>query len=263
MLLIALLSKCTSGTRNGPVTHDRGPSAASVSDALRRAATPYISPSGVAGANCDYYSGPTDPPYVMRNGFIDWEAYWARANAYARQRAAQYTSEERLLAKAIWSEQKTDAATADMRAARHRAMVAIGYVIIHRRDATTGWFGSTNTLQAVLEDTRESIQFYGYWNWMHQDVIEDYIVRSVESGRVIQPGVGWESPDRQLWFDALDIARGVLQGCEADVMPGSLYFGHGAELEQIMQLRAQADSTFVYWGIADLQLWIANKPFRE
>lgn len=218
---------------------------------------------GSAPPACDYYAGEPDPQYVMRSGYIDWAAYWERANSYALQRSARYTPEEQLLAKAIWSEQKTDATTPAEREARRKAMIAIGYVILHRRDQIEGWFGSTNTLTEVLEDTRQDIQFQGYWKWRTTNVVQDYILYKEHNGVVVQPGIGWESPDRAVWFEALDVARGVLWGCEPDMMPDSLYFGHGPGVQQMMQQRAQQDSEFVYQGIVGPDLWMSNKPFRR
>lgn len=218
--------------------------------------------STAIAASCRYYSGDSDPQYVMRDGFIDWDAYWTLANTYVTQRTAQYTPEEQLLAKAIWSEQKTSAATTEAQVARRQAMIAVGYIILHRRDQRDRWFGSTNTITEVLEDTRQDIQFQGYWRWRTLDVTEDYLLHKEQNGVLRQQGIGWESPDRAIWFEALDIARGVLQSCEPNIMPNSLHFGHGPYVQQLIQQQAQQDSTFEYQHIAGPDLWISNKPFR-
>ncbi len=222
-----------------------------------------VPPDRVSEPKCIGYSGSPDPTYPMHNGYIDWDAYWDLANAYAIQRTAEYSDEERMLATVIWAEQKTEAATPTERIARHRAMIAIGYVILHRRDKQDGWFGSTSTLTEVLTDTRQDVQFQGYWVWHERDVVQDHIIRKVESGTVIQSGLGWESPDRGVWFEALDVARSVLRGCPTDMMPDSLYFGHGASAGQVILQRAAEDSTFTYRQIRGAGLWLTNKPFRR
>ena|GEM_PF-6663889 len=288
VLLLIVLSKCTTGATNEtalqpvialttPVPH-----ANTAAEQTQRAGGPTTSsPAASAGTSssqaavsttttsiestdteCDYYAGPDDPTYVMRNGFIDWGSYWGQANAYVLQRTARYTPDEQTLATAIWSEQKTLAETDAAATARREAMVAIGYIILHRRDVQTGWFGSTNTLEAVLNDTRQDIQFQGYWRWRNRDAVHDYLLHKVSNGRVVQAGIGWESPDRALWFEALDVARGVLRGCEPDTMPDSLFFGHGPIVRQMMERRAREDSSFEYRGIPDPQLWMSTKPFR-
>lgn len=169
---------------------------------------------------------PPDPEeYPLdESGNIDWGAYWRVANEYARNRTAQYTDEERLLAKAIYTEQREPGASLD---ANRKAMIAIGYVIRHRCDENQGWFGATNTIQAVVEDTRTAPQFQGYWQWRNLDIVEDYLVNRL----------GFESSDRTLWFDALDIARRVLQGSKLDPMPDSVGFGHGDERAEMMRTR--------------------------
>lgn len=243
--------RATGSTTSSPATHAENTSPAAAPDTPTAAVTA-----------CDYYAGPDDPAYVMHDGFIDWGSYWGQANAYVLQRTARYTPDERMLATAIWSEQKTLAETDAAAAARRNAMVAIGYIILHRRDVQTGWFGSTNTLEAVLNDTRQDIQFQGYWRWRNRDVVHDYLLHKVSNGRVVQAGIGWESPDRALWFEALDVARGVVRGCEPDTLPDSLFFGHGPIVRQMMERRAREDSSFEYHGIPDPQLWMSNKPFR-
>ncbi len=289
VLVLIVLAKCTTGTadepalrptiaRTTPVPHAGSTAAEQTSRAIRPATSSPVTPvdtSSQAAAPaatisaestapaCDYYVGPDDPTYIVRDGFIDWDTYWGRANAYVLQRTARYTPDERMLAAAIWSEQKTFAETTEAATARREAMVAIGYIIRHRRDAQTGWFGSTSTLETVLDDTRQDIQFQGYWRWRNRDVVHDYLLHKVSDGRVVQVGIGWESPDRALWFEALDVARGVLRGCEPDTMPDSLFFGHGPVVKQMMEQRAREDSSFEYRGILDPQLWMSNKPFRR
>lgn len=213
---------------------------------------------------------PPDPEYELdETGSVDWNAYWAVANEYARSRTAQYTAEEILFAKAIWSEEREQ----DIEfAAINRAMTAIGYLIRHRRDESQGWFGATNTIQAVVEDTRSGIQFQAYWAWEDRDVVEDYLVRKEEVG---QPGLGFESDDRILWFDSLDIARQVLQGSATDPMTDSVGFGHGDAMRQSMEARkavleqdselrksavlgGNAEKELVIMNIAGTALWICN-----
>jgi hypothetical protein len=288
VLVLIVLAKCTTGTADEtalrptrilttPVPH-ADTAAEQTPRAIRPTTGSPVAPAGTSSQAvapaattsaertdtvCDYYVGPDDPTYIMRDGFIDWGTYWGRANAYVLQRTARYTPDERMLAAAIWSEQKTFAETTEAAAARREAMVAIGYIILHRRDVQTGWFGATSTLATVLDDTRQDIQFQGYWRWRNRDVVHDYLLHKVSDGRVVQVGIGWESPDRALWFEALDVARGVLRGCEPDTMPDSLFFGHGPAVKQMMEQRAREDSSFEYRGILDPQLWMSNKPFRR
>ena len=196
------------------------------------------------GDRCGYYSGDGDPGYVLNQGKIDWPSYWKEANAYARERQRQYSPQEIMLAKAIWAEQRGKNSNRD---ARRRAMRAIGYVIVHRRDSSD----FPNTIQGVLDQPH---QFQGYEEWKTKDVTEDYLVH--KKG---QAGLGWESPDRQSWFEALDIARGILNGCEPDQFPEALYFGHGSDIYQRMMDKAKSDSDFKHWSVEGTNLYLSNK----
>jgi spore germination cell wall hydrolase CwlJ-like protein len=175
------------------------------------------------------------------------EDYYSAQQQYARQRTNAYTPEEQMLARMIWNEQRNQG---------RDAMVAAAWSVINRRDDTT-YFDYVNTIQAVLEDTRHGDQYHGYPGTDPLPVIE-----RMGSG----PGFR-EAPnklnDRELWFEALDIARQVINGCIDDPTKGYLWFGNGESTRQSMAAQeASNPEEFDYFLIPGTDLYFSSLPYH-
>jgi len=211
-----------------------------------------VPPISTPGSCCEKGCGPEPipPPTAPWNSMED---YYNAQRDYAWEKTNAYTHDEQILARMIWNEQRDQG---------WMAMQAAAWSVINRMNDII-YFGHVNTIQAVLEDTRCSSadtsdlckQYHGYPGTDPMPIIE----RMGSGPGFRAPGVLFN--DRELWFQALDIACQVINGCLRDNTNGYLWFGNGQSVKARMQAKQTSDNEFAYFNIDDTNLWFSNKPY--